>query len=384
MAGKIKKNTCSACQTLLLDGNRLGQVAGLVDVGVALDGDVVGEELAGDRVEDAGELIADGGEVEDVGSHEIDLGGTFGGEGEDGAAAGLDLHEVAEHFFKGVVVAAHADDGELGVDERDRAVLHFAGRIALGIDVADLFELEGGLEAGGVHVMAAEEEEALIVGVFFGEGLDRCVVVEDLLDFFGEGLDLVEEGLPFFFAHMAEAGHEEGEEGEDGDLAGEGFGGADADFGAGAQEEGAVGLAGEGRVADVADAEDFGAFAFNFAHGGDGVEGLAGLADGDDEGAVGDDGVFVAELGGDLGLGGDAGFVFEEGGGDLSGMPGGAAGEDDDAADGEEVGGGEGEVLKLCGAELGDEAVVEGLLDGLWLLEDLFEHVVGVAVFGDG
>ena len=222
------------------------------------------------------------------------------------------------------------------------------------------------------------------MGVFFGEGFDASRVGGGLVRHCGEGLDFGEEGLAFFFAHVAQAGHEEGEEGEDGELAGEGFGGADADFRAGAEEKGAVGFAGEGGIADVADAEDFGAFAFDFAHGGDGVEGFARLADGDDEGVFGDDRVFIAEFRGDFCLGRDAGFVFEKGGGDQAGMPGSSAGEDEDAADGEEVGRGEGEVFKFGGAKIGDEAVVEGLLDGLGLLEDFFEHEMGIAVFGDG
>ncbi len=368
----------------LFDGDRLGQVAGLVDVGAALEGDVVGEELAGDRVGDAGQFVADGGEVQDVVCDLVDLGGAFGDKGEDGSAAGLDLHEVAEHFFEGVAVAAHADDDEVGVDEGDRAVFHFAGGIALGIDVADLFKFEGGLEAGSEHVVAAEEEEAVVGGVFFGQRLDGVVLMEDLFDFGGKGLDLVKEGLSFFFAHVAQAGHEEGEKGKDGELAGEGLGRADADLGAGAEEEGAVGFAGKGGVADVADAEDFGAFAFDFADGGNRIEGLARLADGDDEGAVGDDRVFVAKLGGDLRLGRDAGFVFEEGGGDLTGVPGGAAGEDHDPFDGEEVGGGKGEVFKLGGAELRDQAVMKGLLDRLGLFEDLFEHIMRIAVLRKG
>ena len=83
------------------------------------------------------------------GSHKIssatcsmpfDIGGAMGSKGEDGAAAGFDFHEVAEHFLLGALIAAHAYDSEVGVDEGDGAVFHFSGGIAVGIDVGDLFE----------------------------------------------------------------------------------------------------------------------------------------------------------------------------------------------------------------------------------------------------
>jgi hypothetical protein len=45
------------------------------------------------------------------------------------------------------------------VDQRDRPVLHLAGRVALGVDVGDLLELERALERDREVDAAAEEEE---------------------------------------------------------------------------------------------------------------------------------------------------------------------------------------------------------------------------------
>lgn len=129
----------------LFDGDGLGEVAGLVDIGAPFEGDIIGQKLAGHGIDDAGQFIADVGEPKDVGSDFVHFGGAFRGESEDGASSGLDFHEVAEHLFKGAFVAAHADDSEVGVDEGDGAMLHFAGGVALGVDVADLLEFEGGL-----------------------------------------------------------------------------------------------------------------------------------------------------------------------------------------------------------------------------------------------
>ena len=45
------------------------------------------------------------------------------------------------------------------VDERDRAVLHLAGRIAFGVDVRDLLQLERALERDRIVDAAAEVQE---------------------------------------------------------------------------------------------------------------------------------------------------------------------------------------------------------------------------------
>ena len=54
---------------------------------------------------------------------------------------------------------AIATTGMLLVDERDRAVLHLAGRIALGVDVRDLLQLQRAFERDRVVDAAAEVEE---------------------------------------------------------------------------------------------------------------------------------------------------------------------------------------------------------------------------------
>ena len=50
------------------------------------------------------------------------------------------------------------------VDEGDGAVLHLPRRVALGVDVGDLLELEGALEGDRVVDAAAQEEEVLGLG----------------------------------------------------------------------------------------------------------------------------------------------------------------------------------------------------------------------------
>ena len=61
------------------------------------------------------------------------------------------------------------DQRHLGVEQRDGAVLQLAGRIALGVDVADLLELEGALERDRVADAPADEHEAARVDVAPGQ-----------------------------------------------------------------------------------------------------------------------------------------------------------------------------------------------------------------------
>jgi len=119
----------------------------------------------------------------------------FGGDGDDAAAAGGYFLDVGEGLFVledagGVcgVFGGDADDGERFVDEGVGAVLHFAGGVAFGVDVADLFELEGAFEGDGVVDASAEEEEVARGAEGLGEV--AALVVYAAQDFFEFGGDL--------------------------------------------------------------------------------------------------------------------------------------------------------------------------------------------------
>ena len=106
---------------------------------------MVGEELEGDDFEDGEEQLGGGGDVDDVFDELGDGLVAFDGDGDDAAGAGGDLLNVAEGLLVledagGIlgVLGGDADDGEGFVDEGVGAVLHLAGWVALGVDVADL------------------------------------------------------------------------------------------------------------------------------------------------------------------------------------------------------------------------------------------------------
>ena len=81
------------------------------------------------------------------------------GERDHRAAARLHFLHVADHLLEHVIVRRDRDDRHLLVDQRDRPVLHLAGRIALGVDVRDLLQLERAFERDRVVDAAAEEQE---------------------------------------------------------------------------------------------------------------------------------------------------------------------------------------------------------------------------------
>ena len=57
-----------------------------------------------------------------------------------GGVAGFDLVVAARYFVVVLVFAVDYDDGEVGVEEGEGSVLEGAGGVALGVDVADLFD----------------------------------------------------------------------------------------------------------------------------------------------------------------------------------------------------------------------------------------------------
>jgi hypothetical protein len=61
-------------------------------------------------------------------------------------------------------LGATADHRHVLVHQRQRAVLEFAGRIALGVDVGDFLELQRAFQRDRVVVAAAEEQRVLLVG----------------------------------------------------------------------------------------------------------------------------------------------------------------------------------------------------------------------------
>ena len=157
----------------------------MVYVTTSADGDVVREELERHHFEDGQQELVRGGDVDYVLDELGDVLVADYGDGDDAAGAGGYFLDVAEGFFvlqdrRRVVgvFGGDADYGERFVDEGVGAVLHFAGGVALGVDVGDFLQLERAFEGDGVMDAAAEEEE-IVRGVedlreLLALGVDRA------------------------------------------------------------------------------------------------------------------------------------------------------------------------------------------------------------------
>jgi hypothetical protein len=58
------------------------------------------------------------------------------------AAASLNFLEVGFQLVEQLVVRGDRDDRHVGIDQRQRAVLEFAGRVGFGVNVGDFLELQ--------------------------------------------------------------------------------------------------------------------------------------------------------------------------------------------------------------------------------------------------
>ena len=163
-----------------------------------------------------------------------DLVVAVGGDGDDAAGTGSDFLDVGEGLLVledavliSGVLGGDDDHGERLVDEGVGAVLHLAGRVAFGVDVGDLLELEGAFERDGVVDAAAEEEEVARRGE--GAGERGAVVVDraqDLFELGGDLAELVDEVAGLLVGDgAADLAEFEREQEERGELCGEGLGG---------------------------------------------------------------------------------------------------------------------------------------------------------------
>ena len=132
---------------------------------------------------------------------------------------------------------------------------------------------------------------------------------------------------------MPQPAQVEGQQRQDGDLGRERLGAGDADLGAGVEVDAAVGLAGDRAADGVDDRQRRVPPPLGLAEGAERVGGLARLAEDEDERAVVERGVAVAELAGVLDLDGQVGEPLDQVFADQRRVPARAAGGEDDPAD---------------------------------------------------
>ena len=263
-------------------------------------------------------------------------------------------------------------------------MLQLPGGVGLRVDVGDLLQLQGALHADGVVHVAADEEDGGVVEVEGGEVLDVRPVGQDLLHLVRNGLQLRQDGAVFlpgqgaqlFRAVQADEVHHR-------QLGGEGLGGGHGDLRPGPGVEHVVALPGDGGAHHVDDGQHPGPQPPGLPHGGQGVHRLAGLGDHQGQGLVGDDGVAVAELGGQGHLHRLAQQPLQGVLGHHAHVVGGAAGDDIQLVHLPQV-------VRLQAQAVQrhlplQDAGGDGLAEGLGLLHDLLGHEVLVpALLGGG
>ena len=193
---------------------------------------MIGEQLHRHGAED--------GRHEGVASRDLDhlrgLGSQAGDAGlvrnqDDAPAARRGFLQIGGGFFEEPVAGREHDHRHGLVDQRDRAMLHLAGGIALGVDIGKLLELQGSFHGDGEGCPAPQEQDVRGIGQRLGHGADARISSEyfgDLCRQFGQRLDQL--GFARRIDLAARPGRRQGEAGEDDELRGEGLGGGNADL----------------------------------------------------------------------------------------------------------------------------------------------------------
>ncbi len=263
-------------------------------------------------------------------------------------------------------------------------MLQLAGRVALGMDVADLLELERPLERGRVGVAPPDEHEPARVDVAAGELGHAGTAVERDLGLLGQApqrraeLELLLETQP-----TAGLGDGRGDDDQSRDLGHERLRGGDGDLRTGLQEEDRPSLAGDRRADGVGHRDDRTAALAGEAGRGDRVGRLARLGHRDDQGPLVERRGAVAELRADVGPGRDPHPVLDGGRADQRGVIGRAAGDQLDPIDRPE---GLGQAVELGDLDpvVGGHPPGQRLEQGGRLLVHLLEHEVLVAALLGG
>ena len=263
-------------------------------------------------------------------------------------------------------------------------MLELSGGVGLRVDIGDLLQLQGTLQPHSVVQVAANEEHGGVVEVDGGEILDVAAVFQNFLHLVGDGLEFGQDPVVRILGDGAQQlGAVQADEVDHRQLGGVGLGGGHGDLRPGPGVEHPVALPGDGGAHHVDDGEHLGSQPLGLPHGGQSVDGLAGLADDQGKGVLGHDGVAVPELRGQGHFHRLAQQLFQNIFGVHAHVVGGAAGDDAQLVHLGHVPGGEGQVVQHHSAVLDPGG--DGLSDGLGLLHDLLGHEVLVpALFGGG
>ena len=138
------------------------------------------------------------------------------------------------------------------IDQRDRAVLHFGGRITFGVDVGNFLELQRPFERDREIVLPAKKEKVFGRFVFVRDLPDVIIVREHLLHLFRDGFQCAEDFLATPQGQHPHTAHKHRQQRHDRDLGRERFGGRHTNFRARMQINATIGFSRDGAPDHVA------------------------------------------------------------------------------------------------------------------------------------
>ena len=295
------------------------------------------------------------------------------------AAAGAHLVHIAFELFQQRVIRRHRHHRHGGRHQCQRAVLELAGRVGLGVDVADLLELERTLQGNRVVQAAAQKQRVVLGGEVVGPGHQLRLQRQHGLQRSRQVAHGLEVARLFGVAQVAaRLGQRQRQQEQAGQLGGEGLGAGHADFDPGTGDVGQLTFTHHGAGGHVADGQGVRhTQALRVAQRGQGVGSFARLGDGDHQRARVGHRVAVAVLAGHFHLGRDLGDALQPIFGGAAAVIAGAAGEDQHRINALEHArrAGLAAVKQLRRNAL---HALQRVGDGTRLLKNLFLHVVPV------
>ena len=146
------------------NSDRLREVSRLVDVLALAYGDMIRQKLQRNRSYQRLKTFKRLGHLYNLVGNLAYSVVAFRHEGDDLAASCLYLLDIAQHLLIHVVARRNDHHRHVRINKSNRSVLHLRRRIALGMDVAYLLQLQCALQGNRIAVSPSEVEEIARIG----------------------------------------------------------------------------------------------------------------------------------------------------------------------------------------------------------------------------
>ncbi len=209
--------------------------------------------------------------------------------------------QVGEQFFQQGIVRRQRHHRHVLAHQSQGAVLEFAGRIALGVDVGDFLELEGAFQGDRVFHPTPQEQGVFAMHQERGQSGDSRFQGQHTLHLLGQAAQIGHDAGDFLRRQRLGLADAEGEQHQRHQLGGESLGGGNPDFHPGAGHQHAIRFPHQRAFRHVADGQtrQVGPLPTG-PQCGQGIGGLARLGQGDEQGIGGHGRLAIAEFTGDF------------------------------------------------------------------------------------